>query len=152
MYEVDSFLYHLTNDTKSNIIHWDFVGSWGDGPCSLDFREINPVLRDLTDSDPFAYNHWRNMLVAKVMDGFVYLSVERNSSIQHTIYLQTDCHAPIKRLNSSPDMVQELYQVVKKQLNTAKSDNKIIDFMYSYTQSHYTEDCCAAPESDSEPF
>lgn len=138
MFELAAFLYHLINDTKAGIVQWEYVNSWGDGPCALDFREINPVLNELTANDYLASEHWRNVLVANIMDGFVYISQNLNVKSWYTLFVQTDGNAPITRLNFTSDKLSELYELATKQ--TKVHNIEIITFIDAYINSHFGED------------
>lgn len=145
MFETDNLIYHLINDTKSGIVHWSRIGDWGEGPCSTDFCSINPVLYKLTCDDAFSYDYWSDMLIANVMTGFVYLQKQPNVPPRYSIYLQTDCHAKIVRLNVSSKDLQPLYETASEQLIINRSE--IMEFLDSYHNSHCVDES-SDPEND----
>lgn len=128
------FLEHLLEDTLTNMIYWSRVGSWGDGSCRLDFRSINPVLNDRTSDNPFVFNNWRNMFVTEILTGFVYLLKHDCRPTKFSLFLQTDCHAKIAKLNINPSLLRPLYAAVLNQLHI--KDYEISCFLDQYHNSH----------------
>lgn len=135
MFELDSFLYHLKSDTQASILQWNNIhDSWDDDYCSIDFRMINPSLFSWTDKNPFIYNNWRDVFVANIMTGFVFVTKQIQTPPLYALYLQPDAHSKMHRLSYNSSDIKELYDLIQQQLETTYDE--VSDFIYYYINSH----------------
>ena len=135
--ELNWFLQTLIEDTKNNSIFWNNVYDWNESYTSLDIRGINLSLSAITTQNPFKYDNWRDVYVADILNGYVFIVKVTNTPPLYRLYIQTDAHDKLNRVAIKSDMLLELFQLAKQQVNT--SDDKLYNFVERYLQTHFID-------------
>lgn len=135
MFELDSFIYHLKNDTQASRLTWNSIqDSWADEYCSFDFRNLNTSLNSWINKSPFIYNNWNDIYVTHVFTGFIYVAKQIYIPPLYSLYLQPDAHSKIYRLNYDSMVLKELYDLIQQQSNVSNDD--VMEFIYTFNISH----------------
>lgn len=138
MFELDSFLYHIINDTNNSVLQWNSIrDSWADEYCALDFRSVNLSLNCWVEKNPFIYNSWGDIYIAEIMTGYVYVAKHMSTPPYYSLHLQPDAHSKIFRLNSDSKKIKELYDAIQHQIET--SYDEVADFIYAFNMFHVTD-------------
>ncbi len=139
MFEIDMFLHYLVEDTKSGIIQWSpIINEAGDYLWSHNLCKENPPLETLINSRFNRICFWDNILLSEVMNGIVYVVKHATIPPTYSLYLQTDYHVKISRINAESNKVKDLYDLITDLLLTTDCD--VTYFIDRFNNAHVASD------------
>lgn len=133
MCNTDNLIKYLLEDTISQKIEWNCVSAFGSDLCSIDFRDINPVMQRWVEQNFFIGNS-HNLYVAQISSGFIYIFHPRDYPDTYNLYCQADCHSKIERISIRSSLIKELYLLVSEtvQNDSWTLDNFIEELIHSF--------------------
>lgn len=130
----ENFFEYLLKDTNDSSIHWAVLGESSYAPNQYHKRSENTPLEKWLKYIEQDHIFPQNILIASIIDGFVYIAKRENLPPIYTLYLQTNSKSEVIRLNFPSELVYKLYTAAIQSLNVMECE--VSNFMNDFLHSH----------------